>query len=106
MLALLWNLSTAIRDHLRYYMPTNIAVDTVRSHPRRPWTIPLVVVAVPGYLYVASVTTTLIKRGGPDYLNLLVILFVWDAMKLVWVTALTPAAYIWCTRAGAGTRAE
>ena len=35
MLALLWNLSAAIRGYLRFYMPTNRALDWLRT-PARP----------------------------------------------------------------------
>lgn len=31
MLALLWNLSAAIRGYLRFYMPTNRALDWLRT---------------------------------------------------------------------------
>jgi hypothetical protein len=34
MLSMLWNISVAIRSCLRRYMPTNIAVDTVRFSGR------------------------------------------------------------------------
>lgn len=34
------------------------------------------------YLLAASICTNLIADGGPGWLNLLTLLFLWDAMKL------------------------
>ena len=50
MLALLWNLSAAIRGYLRFYMPTNRAVDWLRTPRGLKWAIPVALVATPAYL--------------------------------------------------------
>ena len=50
MLIALWQLSTAIRGYLRYYMPTNRAVDWLRTPRGLKWAIPVGLVATPTYL--------------------------------------------------------
>ena len=50
MLTALWDLSAAIRGYLRFYMPTNRAVDWLRSPRGLKWAIPVALVATPAYL--------------------------------------------------------
>ena len=45
MLTALWDLSSAIRGYLRFYMPTNRAVDWLRSASGLKWAIPVALVA-------------------------------------------------------------
>ncbi|MBB5788755.1 hypothetical protein [Jiangella mangrovi] len=37
-----------------------------------------------GYLLVAAVFQVLLERGGPGWLHLLVILFIWNGLTLCW----------------------
>ena len=91
MLTLVWNISAAIHSYLRRYMPSNIALDALR-HPRGlRRTVPVALAATASYLYGASLCATIIERGGPGYLNVLVLLFFWNAMKFAWATILAPA---------------
>ena len=41
MLTALWHLSAAIRGYLRFYMPTNRAVDWLRTPRGLKWAIPV-----------------------------------------------------------------
>ena len=50
MLTALWHLSAAIRGYLRFYMPTNRAVDWLRTPRGLKWAIPVALVATPAYL--------------------------------------------------------
>jgi len=84
MFRLLWSGSVAARYYLRRYMPTNIALDAIRTRRGLKWGIPAMLLAVP-YLYVASVCVTVINEGGPGWLHLLVILFIWNALKMLWI---------------------
>ena len=81
MLALLWNVSAAIRGYLRFYMPTNRALDWLRTPPGLKWAIPVALVATPSYVYAMSTAAIVAQRPGLGYLNVLVLLFVWNAMK-------------------------
>jgi hypothetical protein len=81
MLALCIRLAAAIHGYLAFYMPTNRAVGWLRSPRGLKWAIPVAVLATPTYLFAMSVCMTIIERGGPDYLNVLVMLFAWNALK-------------------------
>ena len=78
MLRLLWAASVHTRYFLRRYMPTNILLDLIRTRSGLKWGIPAMLLAAP-YLLAASVCTSLIADGGPNWLNFLVLLFVWNA---------------------------
>ncbi|WP_019482570.1 hypothetical protein [Arthrobacter sp. TB 23] len=40
--------------------------------------------AIP-YLLTAAICVQLMEDGGPVWLNILVILFIWNAMKFLWI---------------------
>lgn len=75
MLALVWNLSAALNGYMRFYMPTNRAVDWLRSPRGSRWAIPAAFTATLVYLFSMSVCATIVERTGPGYLNVLVLLF-------------------------------
>ena len=83
MLSLFWNLSAALNGYLRFYMPTNRAVDWLRTPRGLKWAIPVALVATPSYLFAMSLCVIIVQRGGLGYLNVLVLLFAWNAMKFV-----------------------
>ena len=99
MLTLLWNLSAAIRGCMRFYMPTNIAIDLLRTPRGLKWCIPAAFVAVPAYLYAMSLCARLVADGGPGVLNALVILFFWNSMKFAWMAVMVPFLYFRYRRA-------
>lgn len=95
MLRLLWALSVRIRYFLRRYMPTNILLDLVRTRRGLKWGVPAMLIAAP-YLLAASICTGIIADGGPGWLNLLVLLFIWNAFKFV---AMGPVSLVMLVRA-------
>lgn len=82
MIRLLWALSVRTRYFLRRYMPTNILLDLIRTRRGLKWGIPAMLLTAP-YLLAASICTNLIADGAPGWLNLLVILFIWNALKFL-----------------------
>ncbi|WJG12380.1 hypothetical protein PWF70_17530 [Gordonia sp. Swx-4] len=54
----IWIASAHTRDFLRRYMPTNVALDAIRTRPGLKWGVPAMLVAIP-YLYAASFVTVL-----------------------------------------------
>ncbi|GAB6857570.1 sulfate permease [Microbacterium limosum] len=82
MFRLLWNLSIRVRLFLRTYMPTNILLDALRTRRGLKWGVPAMLIAVP-YLLGAWLLTVWIADGGPGWLNLLVLLFIWNALKFL-----------------------
>lgn len=81
MFRLIVNLATRVRWFLRCYAPSNVALDAIRTRRGYKWGIPGALVAVPAYLYAASFITTLIDRGAPGWLNLVVLTLIWSALK-------------------------
>jgi len=90
MLALCIRLAAAIHGYLAYFMPTNRAVSWLRSPRGLRWAIPVALVATPAYLFAMSVCMTLIERGGPGYLNVLVMVFAWNSIKMAVMGILAP----------------
>ncbi|GGO85099.1 hypothetical protein GCM10011584_04230 [Nocardioides phosphati] len=90
MLTALWHLSAAIRGYLRFYMPTNRAVDWLRSTGGVKWAIPLALVAAPAYLGLTALAIEFAARPGFGWLNVLVFLFFWNAAKFAIAALLSP----------------
>lgn len=90
MLTLFWNLSAALTGYTRSHMPTNRALDFLRTQRGLKWAIPAALVATPTYLFAMSLCMTIIERGGPGFLNVLVMLFAWNAIKFALSAALSP----------------
>jgi hypothetical protein len=100
MVALMWNLSVATRRYLRTYMPSNIAIDLLRTHRGLKWALPVAVLAVPAYLIAAAMASSTVEDSGPQWLYLVVIALVWNGMKFAWVGALTPFTWLGMRRVG------
>lgn len=94
MLTLMWNISATIRGYMRFYLPTNIAIDLLRARRGLMWTVPIAAVLVPTYLFASSLCATVVAQGGPGWLNMLVILFFWNAVKFAWLGALAPIRWV------------
>ena len=89
MLAALWHLSAAIRGYLRFYMPTNRAVDWLRTPRGHKWAIPVALIATPAYLGLTALAIGFAARPGLGFLNVLVFLFFWNAAKFAWMAVLS-----------------
>ena len=74
MFSLFWNLSAALNGYMRFYMPTNRAIDWLRTPRGLKWAIPVVVVATPAHLFAMRICATIVERGGPGCLNVVVVL--------------------------------
>jgi hypothetical protein len=82
MLRLLWALSTWIRYYLRRYLPSNIVLDAIRRRRGLRWGVPAMLLAVP-YMVIVQVCTTAIDNGGPGWLNIVILVAAWSALKFV-----------------------
>ena len=89
MLTALWNLSAAIRGYLRFYMPTNRAVEWLRSPRGLKWAIPVALVTAPAYLGLTALAIQGAARPGLGWLNVLVFVFFWNAAKFAWMAVLS-----------------
>ncbi|WP_313624286.1 MULTISPECIES: sulfate permease [Microbacterium] len=91
MIRQLWALSAHTRSYLRRYMPTNVALDAIRTRRGLKWGIPAMLLAVP-YFLAATYCTGLIEDGGPGWFHVLVLLFCWNALKFVIMGRLAPSS--------------
>ena len=82
MFGMIWVLSARIRHFLRRYMPTNILLAALRTRRGLKWGVPAMLIAIP-YLVAAVGCAALLERGGGGWLNIFVLLFVWNALKFV-----------------------
>lgn len=68
------------------YAPTNLLINAIRNTRRGlKWGIPAMLLLGGGYIYATAICTTFLSHGGPGWLNLLVILFCWNALKMLWL---------------------
>jgi len=82
MIRLLWAASAQVRYFLRRYMPSNIILDLLRTRQGLKWGVPAMLLAVP-YLAIAHWCTTLIGGGAPGWLHLVVLVCIWNALKMM-----------------------
>lgn len=84
MFRLIWIASVHTRYFLRCYIPTNIALDAIRTRRGLKWGVPAMLLAIP-YLYAASILTVMIEDGAPGWLHLVVLVLIWNAMKFAFI---------------------
>ena len=65
---------------LRQLMPTNRLLSATRTRRGLKWGMLAVLLAVP-YLLAAAYCSVQVQAGGPGWLHLVVLLFIWNAMK-------------------------
>ena len=94
MLSVCFRLAAAIHGYLAFYMPSNRAVDWLRTPRGLKWAIPVALVATAAYLFAMSVCMTAIDRAGPGYLNVLVMLFAWNTIKFAALGIVAPFAVL------------
>jgi hypothetical protein len=85
MFVLLWKVSAAVRGYLRYYMPSNRVLDWLRTPRGRKWAVPIAVVSCVNYLYAMSFAAVIATGAGLGWMNVLVVLFAWSAIKFAWI---------------------
>ncbi len=83
-LRLIWITSIHIRQFMRRYMPTNILLNAIRTRRGLKWGVPAMLLTLP-YLYVASLCTALVNGGAPEWLYVVALVCVWNALKFVWI---------------------
>lgn len=81
MFALIVQLATTIRTVLAH-APSNRLAARLRARGGLGSAL-TAVTAGATYLFAAAICTMLLDRGGPGWLNVLVLLFIWNAFKLV-----------------------
>ncbi len=91
-------LALSARTHgLLRYAPTNLLAAAIRTRRGLKWGMAVMLLAAP-YLYAAAISTTIISNGGTGWLNILVVLFIWNAFKMLWLGPVSLSQLI-CVRA-------
>lgn len=74
--------------YLQIYAPSNVLIRRVRSaQPRWRTTGGLLVLALM-LLVAMNVVDNAVQRGAPGWLNLVVLVLAWDAIKIGWLAIL------------------
>ncbi|WP_342664646.1 sulfate permease [Jonesia quinghaiensis] len=69
-------------------MPTNILLDAIRTPRGLKWGVPAMLLAIP-YFLIAAILVQVINDGGPTWLNVLVLLSIWNGLKMLWIGPLS-----------------
>lgn len=67
---------------LLHHAPTNALLRRLRTRRCLKWCVPAMLLGI-AYMWAAAVCTTIIDRGGPDWLHALVLLFIWNGLKFL-----------------------
>lgn len=88
-LTLSFRFAGSIHRYLYAYAPSNVLIRHLRSPAGRKWAAPISAAVTAGYLAVGVGLTAVIDSGGPGWLNLVVLTCAWNAIKFMWLTALS-----------------
>jgi hypothetical protein len=67
---------------VRRFMPTNIVLDALHTRRGLKWGLPATLLAIP-YVLGMVLCVGLLEAGGSGWLNLLALLFAWNALKFL-----------------------
>lgn len=82
MFGVIWMLSVRLGTFLRRFMPTNVLLAAIFTRRGLKWGMPAMLIA-PVYFGAAVLCAGLVEQGAPGWLNLLVLLFLWNALKFI-----------------------
>lgn len=82
MIRSIWTVSTFVHAVLQRCAPTNMVLGRIRRRRGLKWGIPAMLLAVP-YLIVASLCSAAVGDGASGWLNLIILLCLWNAMKFI-----------------------
>lgn len=88
MFGLIWGATAHAYYALRRFMPTNILLDAIHTRRGLKWGVPAMILAVP-YAVATVLCAGLVDAGGSGWLNILAILFAWNALKILIAGPLT-----------------
>ncbi|HPE12354.1 MAG: sulfate permease [Candidatus Nanopelagicales bacterium] len=74
--------TTAYVHGLLAYAPSNLLLDRIRTREGLKWGKRAMLLAIP-YFAIAYWCTTIIDNGGPGWLNLVVLICIWNAFKFL-----------------------
>ena len=78
---------SGINRYLQLCAPSNVLIARVRNSPPRWRTAVLLLALAHALIWAAHLLSMAIEAGSPGWLNLLVLVFAWDAIKF-WLLAI------------------
>ena len=88
MFGLIWAVTARMHYALRRFMPTNIVLDAIHTRHGLKWGAPAMLLAIP-YALAAMFCAGVVEGGGSGWLNVLALLFVWNALKFLFAGPVT-----------------
>lgn len=82
MLRTIWIASLYVRAFMRRFMPTNIALDKLRTRSGLKWGVPTMLLSV-AYFYLATLMSVLIDDGASKWLYVVMLVCIWNAFKFL-----------------------
>lgn len=82
MFALILGITARTYFALRRFMPTNFVLDAIHTRRGLKWGVPAMLLAVP-YAFAMAMCVGLVEAGGSGWLNVLMLLFAWNALKFL-----------------------
>lgn len=92
---LIWRTVATIHGYIKAYAPANLAIAYLRTDRGLKWAIPVTLIAVPAYLFVARFTAALVEKGATEWLLLIMLVALIDAAKFASMAALAPPLWLW-----------
>ena len=82
MFTLILGLAARTYYALRRFMLTNLVLDAIHTRRGLKWGVPAMLLAIP-YALAMVMCAGLAKAGGSGWLNVLALLFAWNALKFL-----------------------
>lgn len=81
---------------LLLYAPSNVLIRRTRASQPRPWTVAAVLAVAAGTLVAMKVVADAVVAGASGWLNLVVLVLAWDAIKMGWLAVLEIGTLLAC----------
>ena len=82
MFGLIWGVTARTHYAVRRFMPTNVVLDAIHTRRGLKWGVPAMLLAVP-YVLATVLCAEVVDAGGTGWLNVLALLFAWNALKFL-----------------------
>lgn len=82
MISLYFHVAFYLHGLLQRHAPTNILVRAVRAGTGPPWLPVAALLGGVGYLFATVISIHVVEHDGPGWVNILVLVFAWNALKL------------------------
>ncbi len=82
MMRFIWIIGIYVHSFMKQCMPSNLLLNRIRRCHGLKWGMSAMLLAVP-YLLIAVWCSGIIENGGPDWLHLVNVICIWNALKFI-----------------------